>query len=1729
MSKINSVIDYVDPNKENISINQEDLSKYVNLTVRIPSRNYSENQEVNSIKDRNFSLLSGSNFKVGEKEYNLLTDSYVDVSYTEISKNGAKRNRELFGIKSIDVSFDPQFIPQVTMEFTDVRAFTLMGPTEQTYLINSNKMENGENETLTSKDFFNAVFHFPYPKFTLYLKGYYGKSVSFDLAVNDFKSRFNSSTGDFDVTIKFLGYMYGMYTDIPMSFVLASPYFNEKYWKDRVNDGSFVFPSYNTDGNVEKNKDGGIIPTYTEFIEKYAKLVKYKNEENISSSEIKEISKYNLYRNRVNLCDKFLGEYDKLMENMRSIGLESKDQPDDISNEHFLFGYYGKSIISDHSGGIKIKDEYNSLREIENFKPIIEKMDELLGSLFINDKSVEYDNYDKINLFNPQNSNIKKENEKVFFFKQKPISNAVEGFDYNCNEDYKEIIQNEYGVIIKNGYIQSCGDNERWIRNAKNSISIAKTQRKENYGGIGRDRITVTTEYHIYTWKKIESLKNRIESFKKENQKRCEDIIDSVDKEVLTLSIKEMGFSPTIENVYRMIYAHLDTFVNSVYTAVKQINESNRQVRELNDTKYHVDYKRNSNGSNRVDVPAFPLVAEVRNNKREIIYPGTIVGFSERPEIKLVNTIFEKTKSLSIESDKKNKELKDILNETPSGAYGLPYCNFIPLLMTDILLNNGINPYTNVFKRVEKDSQNIEDKVIEIYKLLALRIATYSHYYREIKGWNTNKEDIGKIEAFNFWKAFPDIDNETINYIINDTVKYDQIMNTYVYNKNSNKTVFFSDSGDIKENEKGKIDKKGNNIDGDVSYLPLLCNDFYVKEEIIRNDDNNDNLILNRDKLNLIYKQTKVSQLKRGINEQYNNNLNNILLIKPYDINTFNVLSRTIESEYFRGARIYDSDEQENIFYNYKTVNINTSPIYSDIIDSDKWTKTLKGIMEYENFSIEEKAVCLLLLKNENEKGVFDIKFNDKYYDSNESFIFKEYTLALLKKGAIAWLDYKKINDKNFESDFNRRFKILISKYECKFNFEDIKSASLEDFFTLEMRDNLIEFFLSWVKNGGEDSKYFSLFRTRKEICFGKIREVICGNDINYTKRILNRVCKDEVLIGLTKKAFQNDCIIDDAVFNSFKKHIHYLYKENLTKQNESSEDNSGVNDKNIEIKKSIYYTLKTVYDKWLCSNIEEIFQLQIPYEDKRTKENNERFNEYKRLIYIDSYNNDISNEMIVDIGSLYNVLTDSLNAPESSSLFSVMNEIAQKQKCQFLTLPIYNNGDIYEMFQPYNIYDNTHKLNETGATFVVLYPGETSHILNLDDEQGDFVNDGFDIANYRGVITDDAKNVFRGNTFNRCAFGVTYGMQNQNYFKDIKVSMDDPSVTDYSIANTLNLAKSAKDGDTNTAIFLSNSLYPIFANRAYNCTIEMMGCACITPLMYFQLNNIPMFRGAYIITNVSHKITPDDFTTTFTGTRIPKFNYDVNRKVFDTNTLLDRLNIHTKADDLELDNKVEKTKNEVDETISKSKGKKINDDLKDNLVLVDNEKNINDIISIVDDNGYPIVTFAKYPKNNKSFNDCNPTLKKLLYDIAVYIRDNEEYNNLSIMIISGYRMGYSKSQHNKGEAMDLQAIKRTDAKSNNPNKVKNLNKDLFSILCRFTERGMIDQLIWELHDIGADSRTSDPNTLHVSCLELSIHNRKLLSFGRIDNLEKFTSIKDQTKQHPLFLTEVENVKKYKA
>jgi hypothetical protein len=81
-----------------------------------------------------------------------------------------------------------------------------------------------------------------------------------------------------------------------------------------------------------------------------------------------------------------------------------------------------------------------------------------------------------------------------------------------------------------------------------------------------------------------------------------------------------------------------------------------------------------------------------------------------------------------------------------------------------------------------------------------------------------------------------------------------------------------------------------------------------------------------------------------------------------------------------------------------------------------------------------------------------------------------------------------------------------------------------------------------------------------------------------------------------------------------------------------------------------------------------------------------------------------------------------------------------------------------------------------------------------------------------------------------------------------------------------------AGDNKLNAPPPKGQNLYNLYENRSYRATVLGLGNMMIQPTQYFQLENIPMYNGAYIILGVEHNVEPNKMTTSFTGTKILKY-----------------------------------------------------------------------------------------------------------------------------------------------------------------------------------------------------------------------------------------------------------------
>ncbi|MCK9541922.1 MAG: hypothetical protein M0R03_07830, partial [Novosphingobium sp.] len=137
--------------------------------------------------------------------------------------------------------------------------------------------------------------------------------------------------------------------------------------------------------------------------------------------------------------------------------------------------------------------------------------------------------------------------------------------------------------------------------------------------------------------------------------------------------------------------------------------------------------------------------------------------------------------------------------------------------------------------------------------------------------------------------------------------------------------------------------------------------------------------------------------------------------------------------------------------------------------------------------------------------------------------------------------------------------------------------------------------------------------------------------------------------------------------------------------------------------------------------------------------------------------------------------------------------------------------------------------------------------------------------------------------------FMVAFSAQNNSIFKNYSLNMDSSTVTDQSLGATFNISNMAKKGKN---VSYGQDLYSIYTSNSYQIEIEMMGCAQIQPLMYFQLVNVPMFRGAYMIYKIAHNILPGDMTTHITGMRISNKPVALVKEVYNYDDMFDGLEI---------------------------------------------------------------------------------------------------------------------------------------------------------------------------------------------------------------------------------------------
>jgi len=228
----------VDPNKTidstgNIKerlVDHENLVMYANLEVDVMPRTKlligstpQAGIETISIARMNFLKPNGDNFmtvgyydeltgknSVEQNAQNqpkkIVNTNSEGTSYTKLtlSNEDSVIDNGLLGITDIQITTNSSFVPSVRIELEDVQGKALF--------------------QLGDKSPYATFFTLPYPPFYLTLKGYYGKAIRYQLNLKSFQARFNSGTGNYQVSLEFVGYKFNILTEITMGHLLATPH-----------------------------------------------------------------------------------------------------------------------------------------------------------------------------------------------------------------------------------------------------------------------------------------------------------------------------------------------------------------------------------------------------------------------------------------------------------------------------------------------------------------------------------------------------------------------------------------------------------------------------------------------------------------------------------------------------------------------------------------------------------------------------------------------------------------------------------------------------------------------------------------------------------------------------------------------------------------------------------------------------------------------------------------------------------------------------------------------------------------------------------------------------------------------------------------------------------------------------------------------------------------------------------------------------------------------------------------------------------------------------------------------------------------------------------------------------------------------------------------------------------------------------------------------------------------
>lgn len=1455
----------VDPNSVNVNTNQinsipqyEKMHIHADLIVKRRGRTVIFNGGTTT--DRSITVnLMGFNQNEGSPNFGNFTTNYYDGS------TGNDIQYESFGIQSIKTSINSSYIPQVEIQFVDIRGLSFFN-------------QSVDKETSP----YRILFDFPPPIFELTIKGYYGKALRYKLHLVNYTTEFNSNNGNFVINANFVAITFAPLSDILFRYIVNFPLMVSGEFDP--NPGS---PPKNTFELVLKTKklitatkdfkkDSIENKRYEEVIEEISKvnqLLVFLNG-SLQSSKLVGVGNIPMFfiKNKSENSETVfidgaggsitqinnIREYDKLI---TELGV--KGTPYNMNDRLYVGFLIGETVEDeaspafDTSRMLKYKLALNKLRD-----EIINKTRTEIGGggyaeLIRESQTLEsrYNLDGRLNQGIVRFAVIDLTDYYIHIYKQLNELNAEKTELINVvNTAINNIILNELGILptIYNIFEIILNDVDTFFNILRTTSINADRHHNEPpeaksmiMGGNLRD-IGTNEDERIFPFPLV--IRN-----KSENGRLVEERIAPIE---LSNSMADM-FGPFPELV----------LVKDFITTFRRQIDLNRQYNMMGD--------QNADGSH-VWIPISPFDSRLGTTNTNTPYIGvdSSVGGGELNPIPLSN------------DSRLNQVLKILLRRFyVLTQYVLPN-KFISDDGVDIELirKHAIGEAINLATSIT--NQNLRNNLKEFA----------NRYKNNIDGLVGNDGYISQ-NIPEYWNGVGN-SNEFIN------------LHRPIYvNKNSNNYVgckIINQDLDLVEVTIGQSSKPIDVFRGEIKRT--------LMGRIFRG--NADETFLGYIEENLFYIPDGVDN--EGRNEEYGTILKSRFCLKYDDIIHVEGINseRQIEIHLKSITRLYGINMDRyvgNDYGNFKTNRSRASRLnlFGDVIDV--WVKNLAQIIDRDNQLYNK----IFNYKDTNE---FDARISSIILLSNFGFTVSPFNVhsrhlnefvftvpAVVNVPSFLPLYVGSLVDIEVDGDFFiklRNFFVYGAGSELTSRgyliFADIVDIIQNT--SIKEKREFKKLYDTWYKNGSTDSGYgklitnmYAMFQEyfendvkdrsserEREKLFSRLLSVSVDHD--YYSHTIAPLTKDNYILNFSELTFNYNELSQDEysplaeVVQRNNIEVSRFFKEFLNRlDREILKENVEINKRNKEFEKltgdediitQTYYSFKNINDKWVVEPSENSPR-GFPFNGI----NNDRL--INLFAFVDRGMNPVG-DTIINPEALIELIEDT-----DVSVFGVLSTLLSNNGFEFF--PLQNFMSInYDESDGNDDWSQSFKVDTNGKVmdspfFVCMYIGGASRMVTGIERFGNFKDDGIVNLLEPGSghfstpdTTDNQINLNPNFPWREVrAFRVRFAEQNQSMFTDFKIDSKEFKETNESIQI---LSRLAGDNRLNAPIPKGQNLFNMFENRSYSATITGLGNAMIQPTQYFQIENIPLYNGAYIILGVEHIIESNMMTTSFTGTKILKY-----------------------------------------------------------------------------------------------------------------------------------------------------------------------------------------------------------------------------------------------------------------